>query len=75
MKSPPATYFIKKAAGEETLENAATQFTHGDLPAEPHVAGISSGSQKPGTQIRSSLSLKHVYEIAKVQCQGHPALV
>jgi hypothetical protein len=30
------------------------------------VPGIASGSQKPGHQVRSTISLKHVYEIAKV---------
>jgi ribosomal protein L11 len=33
-------------------------------------AGISSGSQKPGHQIRSTMSLKHVYEIAKARRGG-----
>ncbi len=36
-------------------------------PSVASPAGIVSGSQKPGHQARSSISLKHVYEIAKVR--------
>ncbi|KAJ7638663.1 mitochondrial 54S ribosomal protein YmL19 [Roridomyces roridus] len=42
-KSPPATYFLKKAAG------------------------IEKGSGKPGHELTGTISLKHVYEIAKIK--------
>lgn len=48
MKSPPASYFIKQAAG------------------------ISSGSQKPGHQTTSTISLKHLYGIAEVKQKDTP---
>ena len=50
IKSPPASYFIKKAAG------------------------ISIGSQEPGHKKSGTISLKHVYEIAKASlffAHGH----
>ena len=34
------------------------------------VAGILSGSQKPGHSPRGSISLKHVYEIAKARSRA-----
>ncbi|KAF8076202.1 mitochondrial 54S ribosomal protein YmL19 [Lyophyllum atratum] len=42
-KTPPASYFLKKAAG------------------------IDKGAGKPGHEITGTLSLKHVYEIAKIK--------
>jgi len=42
-KSPPASYFIKQAAG------------------------IEKGTGKPGHDIIGSISLKHIYEIAKIK--------
>jgi large subunit ribosomal protein L11 len=41
--TPPATYFLKKAAG------------------------IEKGSSRAGEQIIGTISLKHVYEIAKIK--------
>ena len=43
MKSPPATYFIKKAAG------------------------LTSGATAPGTETAGEISLKHIYEIARIK--------
>ena len=43
MKSPPVSYFIKKAAG------------------------IKEGSKTTGHEVKGTISLKHVYEIAKVK--------
>jgi large subunit ribosomal protein L11 len=60
VKSPAATYFVKKAAGACCPHAPRLRPTHTCAPA-----GISSGSQKPGHQKRSTISLKHVYEIAK----------
>jgi large subunit ribosomal protein L11 len=45
VKSPPTTYFLKKAAG------------------------ITKGAQTPGTEVVGNVSLKHVYEIAKIKQQ------
>lgn len=45
VKSPPTTYFLKKAAG------------------------ITKGAQTPGTEVVGTVSLKHVYEIAKIKKQ------
>ncbi|KAJ7699901.1 mitochondrial 54S ribosomal protein YmL19 [Mycena rosella] len=42
-KTPPATYFLKKAAG------------------------IQKGTGKPGHEFTGTISLKHVYEIAKIK--------
>jgi len=42
-KTPPASYFLKKAAG------------------------IEKGTGKPGHEITGTISLKHVYEIAKIK--------
>lgn len=42
-KTPPTTYFLKKAAGLE------------------------KGTAKPGHDILATLSLKHIYEIAKIK--------
>ncbi|KZP24638.1 mitochondrial ribosomal protein L11 [Athelia psychrophila] len=42
-KTPPTTYFIKKAAG------------------------IEKGPAKPGHEILGTISLKHIYEIAKIK--------
>jgi len=42
-KSPPATYFLKQAAG------------------------IDKGAGKPGHEILGTISLKHVFEIAKIK--------
>lgn len=42
-KSPPASYFLKKAAG------------------------IEKGTGRPGHDIIATISLKHVYEIAKIK--------
>lgn len=42
-----------------------------DLTAPP---GINVGSQKPGHQKRSAISLKHVYEIAKARAYSSHAL-
>lgn len=42
-KSPPASYFIKQAAG------------------------IEKGTGKPGHELTGTISLKHVYEIAKIK--------
>jgi large subunit ribosomal protein L11 len=42
-KTPPTTYFVKKAAG------------------------IEKGTAKPGHNILGTISLKHVYEIAKIK--------
>ncbi|KAL0949613.1 hypothetical protein HGRIS_009659 [Hohenbuehelia grisea] len=42
-KTPPTSYFIKKAAG------------------------IEKGSGRPGTEWLGTISLKHVYEIAKIK--------
>ncbi|KAF4600876.1 hypothetical protein EYR38_005521 [Pleurotus pulmonarius] len=42
-KTPPASYFIKKAAG------------------------IDKGPGRPGHEITGTISLKHVYEIAKIK--------
>lgn len=42
-KTPPTTYFVKKAAG------------------------IEKGPAKPGHEILGTISLKHVYEIAKIK--------
>uniref|UniRef100_A0A7S0WHN1 Large ribosomal subunit protein uL11m n=1 Tax=Pyramimonas obovata TaxID=1411642 RepID=A0A7S0WHN1_9CHLO len=43
MKSPPASFFVKKAAG------------------------IAKGTQRPGHVAVGSITLKHIYEIAKVK--------
>lgn len=43
MKSPPVSYFVKKAAG------------------------LTSGSQLPGTVLAGEVSLKHVFEIARIK--------
>eukprot|EP00959_Pyramimonas_sp_CCMP1952_P045238 944808-Pyramimonas_sp.AAC.1 len=43
MRSPPASYFVKKAAG------------------------IVKGTQRPGHVAVGSITLKHIYEIAKVK--------
>ena len=43
IKTPPTSYFIKKAAG------------------------IDKGPGKPGHEILGTISLKHVYEIAKIK--------
>ena len=43
MKSPPASYFIKKAAG------------------------LGIGSARPGHGAKGTMSLKHVYQIAKLK--------
>ncbi|KAI8097804.1 50S ribosomal protein L11 [Gilbertella persicaria] len=45
VKSPPTTYFLKRAAG------------------------ITKGAQTPGTEVVGSVTLKHVYEIAKIKQQ------
>ncbi|KAL9554662.1 hypothetical protein MBANPS3_002713 [Mucor bainieri] len=45
VKSPPTTYFLKRAAG------------------------IAKGAQTPGTEVVGSVSLKHIYEIAKIKQQ------
>ena len=72
VKSPPATYFIKKAAGACVLENATRERAYANPTSAFDTCtgairpGLVSGSQKPGHQIRSTISLKHVYEIAKV---------
>lgn len=50
LKTPPATYFIKKAAG------------------------ITSGSTKPGHTMVGTVSLKHLYEIAKEKQKDLPML-
>lgn len=52
MKTPPASYFIKKAAG------------------------LSKGGERPGHGDKGYISLKHVYEIAKVKSvdRGGPGL-
>lgn len=52
MKTPPASYFIKKAAG------------------------LSKGGERPGHGDKGCISLKHVYEIAKVKSvdRGGPVL-
>jgi large subunit ribosomal protein L11 len=42
-KTPPASYFLKKAAG------------------------IDKGAGKPGHETTGTISLKHVYEIAKIK--------
>jgi len=42
-KTPPATYFLKQAAG------------------------IEKGAGRPGHEITGTVSLKHVYEIAKIK--------
>ncbi|CAK5275745.1 unnamed protein product [Mycena citricolor] len=42
-KSPPSSYFLKKAAG------------------------ITKGAGKPGQETTGTISLKHVYEIAKIK--------
>ena len=42
-KTPPASYFLKKAAG------------------------IEKGTGRPGHEITATISLKHVYEIAKIK--------
>ncbi|EMD40571.1 hypothetical protein CERSUDRAFT_44854 [Gelatoporia subvermispora B] len=42
-KTPPASYFLKKAAG------------------------ITKGTDKPGHNIVGTVSLKHIYEIAKIK--------
>ena len=42
-KTPPTTYFLKKAAG------------------------IEKGTGKPGHEVVGTVSLKHVYEIAKIK--------
>lgn len=42
-KTPPASYFLKKAAG------------------------IEKGTGRPGHDISGTISLKHVYEIAKIK--------
>ncbi|PPQ77310.1 hypothetical protein CVT25_010892 [Psilocybe cyanescens] len=42
-KTPPASYFIKQAAG------------------------IEKGTGKPGHEVTGTISLKHVYEIAKIK--------
>ena len=42
-KTPPTTYFLKKAAG------------------------IEKGTGKPGHEVVGTVSLKHIYEIAKVK--------
>jgi len=60
VKNPPATYFVKKAAGAPHARSAA--HLRDVTRCSP---GISTGSQKPGHQKRGSISLKHVYEIAK----------
>ena len=43
MRTPPTSYFIKKAMG------------------------LDSGSQRPGHQSAGSISMRHIYEIAKVK--------
>ena len=43
MRTPPTSYFIKKAIG------------------------LDGGSQRPGHQSAGSISMKHIYEIAKVK--------
>lgn len=42
-KTPPTSYFLKKAAG------------------------IEKGTGKPGHEVTGTISLKHVYEIAKIK--------
>jgi len=42
-KTPPTTYFLKKAAG------------------------ITKGTGRPGHEVTGTISLKHVYEIAKIK--------
>lgn len=42
-KTPPATYFLKKAAG------------------------IEKGAGRPGHEITGTITLKHVYEIARIK--------
>lgn len=42
-KTPPTTYFLKKAAG------------------------IDKGVAKPGQEVSGTISLKHVYEIARIK--------
>jgi large subunit ribosomal protein L11 len=44
-KTPPVSYFLKKAAG------------------------IEKGTGKPGHEVTGTISLKHVYEIAKIKAQ------
>jgi hypothetical protein len=63
VKNPPATYFIKKAAGALLL----MLFPAARVSERACGAGILSGSQKPGHTPKSSISLKHVYEIAKAR--------
>jgi large subunit ribosomal protein L11 len=43
IKTPPTSYFLKKAAG------------------------IEKGASRPGHEITGTISLKHVYEIAKIK--------
>ena len=51
MKSPPVTYFVKKAAG------------------------VGGGGQRPGHEVKGTVSLKHVYHIAKVKEQDAGSLL
>jgi large subunit ribosomal protein L11 len=50
MKTPPASYFLKRAAG------------------------IKAGAQKPSHHTSGTISLKHIYEIAKVKQKDNPRL-
>jgi len=43
MRTPPVTYFVRKAAG------------------------VAGGGQRPGHEVKGTISLKHVYEIAKIK--------
>lgn len=45
MRTPPVTYFVRKAAG------------------------VAGGGQRPGHEVKGTISLKHVYEIAKIKKQ------
>ena len=46
MRTPPVTYFVRKAAG------------------------VAGGGQRPGHEVKGTISLKHVYEIAKIKKCG-----
>jgi large subunit ribosomal protein L11 len=50
LKMPPASYFIKKAAG------------------------LARGAGRPGHEAVASISLKHLYEIAKVKAPDMPGV-
>jgi large subunit ribosomal protein L11 len=51
-KTPPASYFLKKAAG------------------------IEKGTGRPGHEISGTITLKHVYEIAKIKaCDEHMKII